>query len=264
MRRNYDIALKNVLVHEGGYVNHPKDPGGATNKGITQRTYNAYRAVKYPEAPPISVEFIEDVEVGEIYRDQYAAPIWFDRLPSGLDYALFDFAVNSGVSRAVKFVQRIVGASPDGIMGNQTLRAINDHNIAVVIRELCAARRKFVRGLKTYSTFGRGWEKRIDAVERDAMSMDTGYHLLPTDVGDQGAQAATGGQTVAGSVSQSRRSKAAAVGTAGVVLSTIPEAIELAQPAKDAFAVGKYATVIGLIITAVALAYIIYVRTKDD
>ena len=128
MQGNFEQALHWVLQHEAGYVNLKSDPGGATNRGITQKTYDAYRRAK--GVPVRDVRDIDDVEVRAIYREQYARPVWFDALPSGVDYALFDFAVNSGVSRAVKYVQRIVGVRQDGIMGNQTLSAIRAQDAA--------------------------------------------------------------------------------------------------------------------------------------
>lgn len=263
MQSNYERAFGWVLQHEGGYVNLKADPGGATNKGVTQKTYDAYRAGL--GMPKQSVREIGEDEVAQIYREQYAKPIWFDRLPSGVDYALFDFAVNSGVSRAVKMIQGIVGVRQDGIMGNQTLAAIRAFGTASLILDLCDARLAFVRRLKTWPTFGRGWQKRIDQVRQRAAALASSGVLQPEDAPSPvtGSHKADGEQSLSGSIASSRRSKAAMAGGAGVMLSAIPEALELAQPAKDAFAFGKYAALIGMVITAAALAYIIWVRSRE-
>lgn len=172
---NFPQALRWVLQHEGFFVNHPKDPGGATNRGITQRTYDAFRRSR--SETPRDVRAIEEAEVRQIYREQYADAVWFDRLPSGLDYALFDFAVNSGPARAVKALQNIVGVRTDGIMGNRTLAAVKAHDSGQVITLLCDARQRFVRSLRTYKTFGKGWERRIAEVERKGVTLAEG--LIP-------------------------------------------------------------------------------------
>lgn len=149
-----------LLLHEGGYVNHPRDPGGATNRGVTQRVYNAWRRLQ--GLPSRSVRYITQAEVEQIYREQYWAKIWGDRIADpGVAYAMLDFGVNSGVARSVKFVQRIVGVSQDGIMGAVTLDAVNRHPPLDLIAQLCANRMTFLRGLKHWGDFGRGWARRV-------------------------------------------------------------------------------------------------------
>lgn len=112
MKGNFRELLPKVLVHEGGYVDDPQDPGGETNKGITHKTYDAWR--KRQGQPTRSVKHITPEEVAEIYRQQYWNKIAGDDLPSGVDYAVFDFAVNSGPSRAAQFLQRAVGVAEIG------------------------------------------------------------------------------------------------------------------------------------------------------
>lgn len=262
MRENYEAVLANVLNHEGGFVNHPKDPGGATNRGITQSVYDAFRYSRREVSR--SVAHITEEELHTIYRERYADKIWFDLLPDGVDYAMFDFAVNSGHTRVVRYVQMLLDVKSDGIMGRQTLGAIlrnQDH--AILIKDLCEMRRRFVRGLKTYSVFGRGWEKRINAVDIASRAMVNGRGVEESSLtGNEGK--AEGDQTLLSSISESRRSKAAVVGTAGAVIAAVPDAVELATPAKEAFAFGRYAAVIGAVITLVALIYIIYVRAKRE
>lgn len=158
-------ALALVLAHEGGFSNHPADPGGATNRGITQRVYDAYR--KSRGLAVRSVRYISDDEVADIYNKNYWQLIKGDRLPAGLDYAVFDFAVNSGVSRAVKFLQKglgFVGDDVDGIIGLRTearIDAAMRKNEELVISNYCADRLTFVRGLSTFNVFGKGWTRRI-------------------------------------------------------------------------------------------------------
>jgi len=169
MKQNFPEALARVLVHEGGYVNHPKDPGGATNKGITHRVYDAWRRAQ--GLAPRDVREITDDEVAAIYRAQYWAAIRGDDLPAGLDYAVFDFAVNSGPSRAAKFLQHILGVSEDGHIGEITLAAIRGKSVPQLILALCEARLAWLKRLKTWPTFGRGWERRVREVEAVALRM---------------------------------------------------------------------------------------------
>lgn len=172
MKHNFETSLGLVLRHEGGYADHPADPGGKTMNGITERVYhNWLRSSGRPVRP---VRDITETEVAAIYRDQYWNAISADRLPSGIDYALFDFAVNSGPARAVKSAQRILGSEPDGIVGVNTLAAARKADASATISALSAARRKFVRSLRTYGTFGRGWDRRIDEVEAKALVMARG------------------------------------------------------------------------------------------
>jgi len=167
MQQNFNTIQGWVATHEGGYVDHPKDPGGATNKGVTYRTYNAYR--RRMGLQPRDVRNISDAEAIEIYRTQYWDKVMGDQLPSGLDYAVYDFAVNSGPSRAVKFLQRIVGVKDDGLLGNNTLAAIVDYgDDENLILDLCYARWNWMQRLSTWSTFGTGWTRRV-------MGEDTGF-----------------------------------------------------------------------------------------
>ena len=168
MDRNFERSLKLVLKHEGGFVNHPSDPGGATNKGITIATYRRY--VK-KNGTVADLKAISDAQVAFVYRKQYWDAVRAGDLPSGVDYAVFDFGVNSGPSRAIKFLQRVVGVEQDGLIGPATLRAVNELSAASIIEELCNARMKFLRGLNTWETFKRGWTSRVVGVEDEALKM---------------------------------------------------------------------------------------------
>ena len=163
--QRFRSALTETLRHEGGFVDHPADPGGATNLGITQATLAAWRG------RPVSVAEVRGLtrdEAAAIYRARYWNAVDGDRLPAGLDLALFDFAVNSGPSRAIRTLQAALGAKRDGRIGPETRAAIAAADPAIVLRDLCGARRAFLRGLSTFSVFGRGWMRRVDSVERVA------------------------------------------------------------------------------------------------
>ncbi|MFO0522247.1 MAG: glycoside hydrolase family 108 protein [bacterium] len=162
MRGNFDACLAAVLKHEGGFVNHPKDPGGATNFGVTQATYDAYRADK--KLPRKSVRFIAKAEVADIYRTRYWDAVRGDDLPSGIDYAVFDFGVNSGPFRAVQFLQRLLGVADDGQIGPVTLAAVRKRGAASLVTALCDARLSWLKTLSTFSTFGKGWTRRVQEV----------------------------------------------------------------------------------------------------
>lgn len=166
-----------VLVHEGGYVNHPADPGGATNKGVTQYTYNAYR--KSRGLPARSVREITSDELSTIYRTRYWDAVKGDWLPAGLDYAVYDFGVNSGPRRAIEFLQRVLGVDDDGELGPKTLKAAETANAADVINALCDRRLAWLKTLKTWKVFGKGWSNRVAGVRRNALAMARGAAAEP-------------------------------------------------------------------------------------
>lgn len=185
MLANYKDILKRVLVHEGGFVNNAKDPGGATMKGVTQAVYNAFRDLH--DLPRRSVRHLEQSELEAIYDRQYWDKVAGDALPSGIDYAVFDGAVNSGVGQAVKWLQRelkvrgLYDGLDDGIIGLKTLaglRKLNDH--AAVIKGICARRLAFMRTIKHKKTgrrlwldFGDGWTARVTGVKSHAVTLAT-------------------------------------------------------------------------------------------
>lgn len=168
MNRNFERALALVLKHEGGYVNHPSDPGGATNKGVTIGTYRQY---VNPKGTVADLKKITDAQVAKVYLDHYWNAVKGDDLPDGLDYAVFDYAVNSGPSRAAKHLQAVLGVSQDGAIGPTTLAAAKAKPAGETIKALCAKRLTFLRGLKTWATFGKGWERRVTGVRSEALVM---------------------------------------------------------------------------------------------
>ena len=165
MKENYPQALKQVLKYEGGYVDHPKDPGGPTNKGITQAVYDNWR--KSQNLSIQSVRGIADSEVAAIYKNLYWDRISGDSLPSGVDFAVFDFAVNSGVSRAAKTLQSVVGVTQDGVIGPATDQATKTYVAMTVTNKRLA----FMQSLSIWSTFGKGWSARIADVKAQILSL---------------------------------------------------------------------------------------------
>ena len=169
---NFNKSLMLVLKHEGGYVDHPRDPGGATNKGITRKTLAAWRGVNpWWDLPKSEVKAISDEEVAQIYKAQYWDRVNGDQLPHGVGYCVFDYAVNSGVSRSSKELQRVVGVSPDGVIGSMTLDAVRRKDPTDIINTLCDRRLAFLKRLRTWGTFGRGWSSRVAGVRRQSMFM---------------------------------------------------------------------------------------------
>lgn len=168
MQSNFARALANVLAHEGGYVNHPRDPGGATNKGITIATFRKW--VKR-DGTVEDLKNISNADVAKVYRKHYWDKVRGDDLPSGVDYAVFDYAVNSGPGRAAKALQSVVGAKLDGAIGPETIGKASALNPAVVVNRLCDERMAFLRRLNTWPTFGKGWSSRVAGVREDALHM---------------------------------------------------------------------------------------------
>ena len=165
---NWEKCLKLILHHEGGYVNHPKDPGGETNLGVTKRVYEEWGGTK--DMKDLTVE-----DVSPIYKKNYWDRIKGDELPSGLDLCVFDFGVNAGTGRAAKYLQRLVDTTVDGGIGPNSLKAVNEHvsrwSIEQTIDNYQAERQKYYERLKTFETFGRGWTRRVQETTKEAMNM---------------------------------------------------------------------------------------------
>lgn len=168
MINDFDIALKYTLRFEGGYVNDPLDSGGATNKGITQKTYNAF-SLKYG-LPIRSVASITEHEVVKIYFENYWKEFKCDALPSPLSIAVFDFCVNSG-SNGIKKLQQCLGVNADGIIGNDTLHAVfsfckTPEKVNDLLKTYLAKRRQFFYGIVTRKPlqvrFLKGWIRRVN------------------------------------------------------------------------------------------------------
>ena len=159
MQKNYQKCLETILHHEGGYVNHPKDPGGETNLGVTKRVYEEWGGTK--DMKDLLVE-----DVAPIYKKNYWDKLKGDNLPSGLDLCVFDFGVNAGPGRAAKYLQNMIGTTPDGGIGPMTLKALDiysgRHGLVETIEEYQKRRQEYYEKLSTFATFGRGWTRRVN------------------------------------------------------------------------------------------------------
>lgn len=165
MYNNAVQVISMVLKHEGGYVNHPSDPGGETKYGISKRAY-----------PSLDIASLTEEQAVHIYVSDYWKKIKGDQLPSGVDCVVMDTAVNSGISRATKWLQRMVGATPDGVIGPMTLAAVRDvyeQDPKQLINDYMDYRLGFLKKLKTWDTFGRGWSRRVEETREAALKLVT-------------------------------------------------------------------------------------------
>ncbi len=169
MTSAFSEALRLVLAAEGGRSADPRDPGGRTNFGVTQATYDAWRLRHHQ--PRRSVFGIEAEEVAAIYRHDYADPLRFDDLPPGVGYAVLDAGINSGVSRAAKWLETAVGGVADGRIGVACLAACRAADPVRLIDAVCDARLALMRHLPTWAHFGAGWMRRVALVRRQAHAM---------------------------------------------------------------------------------------------
>ena len=172
-----EVCIPKILVHEGGFVNNPADPGGATNKGITIATFRRY--IK-PGGTIADLKALTTAQATVVYKRQYWDAVLGDMLPHGVDYTVADFAVNSGPSRAAKVLQKVVGVKQDGRIGPATLKAVNAMPAKEVIEQVNAKRLAFmksIKGGKLWKTFGRGWQRRVDDVYAQSMR-DVGKVVL--------------------------------------------------------------------------------------
>jgi len=162
---SFSSVIKMILEHEGGYVNHPSDPGGETKYGISKRAY-----------PDIDIANLTEEDAEEIYYRDYWSKIKGDDLPPAVACVIMDYAVNSGISRSSRAVQHACGIKKgDGIIGPHTLSAIwtetKEKGEEHIVNEVTRLRQEFIRGLSIYETFGKGWERRIDETRAKAMEL---------------------------------------------------------------------------------------------
>lgn len=162
-----EICIPRILKHEGGFVDHPRDPGGATNKGITLATFRRY--IK-PRGTVADLRRLTTGQATIVYKRRYWDAVCADLLPVGVDYAVADFAVNSGPRRAARYLQASVGATVDGRIGPQTIAATRAMPPEDVVTALCDKRLAFLQRLRTWRSFGRGWGRRVADVRADALS----------------------------------------------------------------------------------------------
>ena len=165
---SYATVIAHVLASEGGYVDHPADPGGATNFGITIADARHYWK---PGATKADMRAMTVDVAKQIYRAHYWNAMCCDALPAGVDYCVFDYGVNSGVSRSAKALQQIVGVPRDGVIGPQTVSATSNADPSKIISSICAERLSFLKSLTTWRTFGKGWSARVAEVRATSLRL---------------------------------------------------------------------------------------------
>jgi lysozyme family protein len=187
MSAAFDASLPFVLRWEGGYVNHPNDPGGATNKGVTQKVYDSWRSRQGLE--PRDVRAIEDAEVRAIYEQDYWLPPHCDALERQLDLVQFDTAVNMGVGRAVRLLQASINCDVDGQFGPATMAAATACDVSQTASTYCARRERFYRALADANPrmrfFLKGWLNRLNALRLE-VGLPAPEARGPLDMGDAG------------------------------------------------------------------------------
>lgn len=169
---NFNNCLSVVLHHEGGFVNHPKDPGGMTNLGVTKAVYEEWIGHKVDER---IMRKLTPSLVAPLYRKKYWDVMKCDGIPRGLNLCVFDFGVNAGTNRSIRYLQRLIGAKEDGVFGPASFKQLTVKTVELGVNGLIDsfqdARRTYYRKLKTFPTFGRGWLRRVDEVEVAAKQM---------------------------------------------------------------------------------------------
>ena len=170
MINNFDKCLLKLLEHEGGFVNDSRDNGGMTNLGVTIRVWEEW--VGHPVSEK-EMRRLTPLMVTPLYKRKYWDACRADELISGLDYAVFDVAVNSGVGRAIKLLQSCVGATPDGAYGSITSALVKKASSEPdrIIRLFCSRRLEFLTTLKSFPVFGKGWSRRVAEVQDTALQM---------------------------------------------------------------------------------------------
>ena len=169
---NFDECLQIILHHEGGYVNHPKDPGGMTNLGVTKRVYEDWVGYAVSEH---TMQNLTEEDVAPIYKKNYWDRVKGDDLPEGLNLCVFDFGVNAGTGRAAKYLQNIIGTVVDGGIGPMTLKALDEHVSLIGLQETIENyqedRQRYYENLRTFQTFGKGWIRRVNETTQSALKM---------------------------------------------------------------------------------------------
>jgi len=168
MNSNFQASLDLLLKSEGGFVNHPKDPGGMTNLGMTRGAYESYLGRSVTEQ---EMRSLTKADVAPVYKKNYWDAVHGDELPVGIDYLLFDFAANAGAYQAVKTAQKALGITADGAIGPVTLKALGNVNADEFIDKFSEAKKNFYQSLDTFTAFGQGWLNRIALVKDAAEGM---------------------------------------------------------------------------------------------
>ncbi|TKT73667.1 secretion activator protein [Afipia massiliensis] len=174
---SYEMALTRLLKDEGGYTDHPSDPGGPTNFGIT---LNDARRYWKGNATTDDVRALPQSVARRIYRERYWNAMRCDELPAGVDYAVFDYGVNSGIGRAGKVLRRVLKLSDRiSVVSDDVIASAGERVASDLVIAICAERIDFLRALKTFPVFGRGWTGRVNGVRAAALAMAQSRPLAP-------------------------------------------------------------------------------------
>lgn len=270
---NFSKSLTRVLVYEGGYSNHPADPGGVTLEGVIQRVYDAYRQRRglpqKPLTPAMRGTASWNAERDEIYRMQYWDKVRGDELPPGVDLVVFDGAVNSGPVQSVKWLQRALRMNnADGSIGESTMATLDacpDYD--ALVADICARRLAFLHQLKTWGTFGQGWGRRVANLKSAGQAWATG------SVGPQPvAVADVGGAAKASSSDLSEAPVSVGMGTTvttgGTLTTSLLDPIQTAtaslQPFTDTIQIVKYIVIAATLAVAGLTLYGVYRSYKTQ
>jgi lysozyme family protein len=168
MIENWEKSFAQMIHSEGGFVNHPNDPGGATNFGVTKKVWEEWikRVVTVDDMKKLTLE-----QVKPLYYEKYWLPVKADQLPVGVDFLVFSFGVNAGISRATKVLQTALGVVADGQIGPNTMKKIQQADAKDLIEKFSNAKISFYKSLSTFATFGRGWLNRVEREKKEALSM---------------------------------------------------------------------------------------------
>lgn len=209
-KHRWKESLQKVLVHEGGYTNDARDPGnwtgGKAGQGQLKGTKKGISAASYPN---LDIKNITDTQIEFIYKRDYWDVIRADDLPGGVDYCSFDFGVNSGNHRSAQHLQRAVGAKVDGKVGPETISKAKSADPVETVRKICLSRITFLRTLSIFTTYGRGWLRRVNEVE------SVGVRWAAQDVGLNPDTALGGEADKANNASKNQAGGAAGSGAAG-------------------------------------------------
>jgi len=168
MTKNFRDCLELVLKHEGGFVDHPKDPGGMTNLGVTKKVWEEW--VGHPVTEKDMRELTPEI-VAPMYEMRYWRTSYCEKLPRGLDLLVFSMAVNAGAGRSVKLLQDSIGLVMDGIIGPITMARINEANVETLIDKFSETRADYYKGLKLFPVFGKGWLSRTEKERLEALQL---------------------------------------------------------------------------------------------
>lgn len=234
---NYDACYRRVRQYEGGNSDNLRDPGGRTSRGVTQAVYDAYKRRK-GERPGDVWKATED-EIAAIYRLQYWDAVKGDDLPPGVDLVVFDGAINSGPKQSIKWLQAALNTARaaltvDGVIGQATLDAVDadiDHD--ALIAEICSRRMGFLKSLKTWGTFGKGWSARVASVQKYGQAMASGV-VKTAPSPDAYVTFGEAPKAVQADMKTPPVSAATAIGTVAGGLS-LSSATDWIQKAKDSF-----------------------------